>query len=78
MICEYCNGLVHPVTIKEDEYDGATCDSCYSLATEVPGLGFVCVRSRKILVEKCKDGCDALLHPEDVSAWRRLKWLLYT
>lgn len=74
MICEFCRGLVHPITIEDDEYDGATCDSCNSLAIEVPGLGFVCVRSRKILIEK---GHDALLHPEDVSAWRRLKWVLW-
>ena len=73
MVCDRCLGMVHPITIEQDLYDGATCDSCQSLAVEVLGLGFVCVQTRQILVEKGEDG---LWHAADVRLWRRLKWAL--
>lgn len=71
MICEWCKGQLHPVTIEEDDEEEATCDSCQSIAVEVSGLGFVCIKTRTILVERGEYG---LWHPEDVSRWRRLVW----
>lgn len=72
MICDRCSKKVEPFTVKDDdEEDGATCDTCGSMAIEVPGLGYFCMNSRLPLTE-IKGFY--LYHPETVSMWRRLVW----